>query len=348
MITYSVFIIFIAILLIANSYIKTTFNLFALLAIISIIFFVGFRFETGYDWVMYRNFFENDYFHGSIEFGYVYLIKALRAFFDNFQSLFFASAFLTYVFLFLGIKKYTTHIGIALFIFLLIPGFFLNTLTIMRQELAISIALYAFYFLLQRRFIPYLVLMFLAFSAHYSVLIVLVAHIIIWKFADKVPVKSYYWLIILSIPFTLVDIGSIMPVLFSGSRYEFYESGESVSLIKTVVLNGLAFFYLSLMPKLKDKNELNVYVIAMFVAGIVFTNVFSSVIALSRIGYYFRLYEIILVAELIFIFSKQSRLIVLASLTFFYSALFYNALVVDMAETRTENNLIPYKNIFTD
>ena len=116
MITYSVFIIFIAILLIANSYIKTTFNLFALLAIISIIFFVGFRFETGYDWVMYRNFFENDYFHGSIEFGYVYLIKALRAFFDNFQSLFFATAFLTYVFLFLGIKKYTTHIGIALFI----------------------------------------------------------------------------------------------------------------------------------------------------------------------------------------------------------------------------------------
>ena len=346
MITYSVFIIFIAILLIANSYIKTTFNLFALLAIISIIFFVGFRFETGYDWVMYRNFFENDYFHSSIEFGYVYLIKALRAFFDNFQSLFFFSAFFTYIFLYLGIKKYTKHVGIALFIFLLIPGFFLNTLTIMRQELAISIALYAFYFLLQRRFIPYLVLMFLAFSAHYSVLIVLVAHIIIWKFADKLSVKSYYWLIILSIPFTLVDIGSIMPVLFSGSRYEFYESGESVSLIKTVVLNGLALFYLYYTPKLKARNELNVYVIAMFVAGIVFTNVFSSVIALSRIGYYFRLYEIILVAELIFVFNKQSRLSTLCIISTFYAFLFYNALKVDMSSTETSIKLIPYQNIF--
>ena len=186
MITYILFVAIIVILLVLNSIIKTSVNIFQKIALVLIIFFVGLRFETGYDWAMYRSFFEYDTFHSSIEFGYLFLIKLLRIFFDDFQSLFFFTALATYIFLYLGIKKYTSHSSIALVFFLLIPGFFLNTLTIMRQELAIVIAFYAFSFLRGKEFFKYLILMMLAFSIHYSVLLALFAHIIVWRYAEKV------------------------------------------------------------------------------------------------------------------------------------------------------------------
>ena len=130
MIAYILFVAIIMTLLILNSAIKPNANIFQMLVFALIVFFVGFRFETGYDWAMYRNFFEYNTFHSSIEFGYVFLIKILRYFFNDYQSLFLFTALLTYIFIFLGIKKYTTHTSIALVLFLLIPGFFLNSLTI--------------------------------------------------------------------------------------------------------------------------------------------------------------------------------------------------------------------------
>ena len=169
MVTYILFISIIMALLILNSAVKQNANIFQILAFCLIVFFVGFRFETGYDWAMYRNFFEYNTFHSGIEFGYVFLIKILRYFFNDYQSLFLFTAFITYIFIYLGIKKYTTHTGIALVLFLLIPGLFLNSLTIIRQELAIAITFYAFSLLVDKKFSKYLVLMILAFSIHYSV-----------------------------------------------------------------------------------------------------------------------------------------------------------------------------------
>ena len=58
MVTYILFISIIMALLILNSAVKQNANIFQILAFCLIVFFVGFRFETGYDWAMYRNFFE--------------------------------------------------------------------------------------------------------------------------------------------------------------------------------------------------------------------------------------------------------------------------------------------------
>ena len=109
MIIYILFVSIIMAFLVFNSAIKTSINIFQLFVFALLVFFVGFRFETGYDWAMYRNFFEYNTFHDGIEFGYVFFIKILRYFFDDYQSLFFFTALATYIFLYFGIKKYTTH-----------------------------------------------------------------------------------------------------------------------------------------------------------------------------------------------------------------------------------------------
>lgn len=346
MIAYILFVAIIMTLLILNSAIKPNANIFQMLVFALIVFFVGFRFETGYDWAMYRNFFEYNTFHSSIEFGYVFLIKILRYFFNDYQSLFLFTALLTYIFIFLGIKKYTTHTSIALVLFLLIPGFFLNSLTIIRQELAIAIAFYAFSFLVDKKILKYFFLMILAFSIHYSVAIVFFTHLVVWKFAPKIKYSFYYLLILFSLLFLKFNIGDLVYYFAQGSRYEFYQSGESVSLLKILILNFLALICVYFSPRIIDKSKYNIYIVAFAVMNVVFLNVFSSVIALSRIAYYFKVFEIVLVAQLLFVFDKKIRVIALLLLVSFYSVLFIGALRVDMVETRTENNLIPYKNVF--
>lgn len=346
MIIYILFVVIILIFLILNSLIKTSIQLFQILALILLVFFVGFRFDTGYDWAMYRNFYEYNTFHDSIEFGYILFIELLRYLFNNYQSLFFFTALVTFVFLYLGIKKYTKHSSIAILIFILIPGLFLNSLTIMRQELAIAITFYAFAFLIDKKFLNYLILMLLAFSFHYSVAIVFFTHLVVWKYASKVKYNYYYYLIFFSMLFLGFNIGNIVYFFAQGGRYEFYQSGESVSLLKILILNFLAMLYVYLSPKIIDKSKYNIYIVALVVMNVVYLNVFSSVIALSRIAYYFKIFEIILVAEILFIFNKNVRVLALIFLVAFYSIQFLSALKIDLAETRTVNNLIPYKNIF--
>ncbi|OTG66884.1 hypothetical protein B9T25_08880 [Acinetobacter sp. ANC 4470] len=344
----TIYILFVAIiiaLLILNSSIKTNVQLFQIFALMLLVFFVGFRFETGYDWAMYRNFYEYDTFHSGIEFGYVFFIKILRYLFDDYQSLFFFTALATYIFLYLGIRKYTKHSSIALALFILIPGLFLNSLNIIRQELAIAIAFYAFSFLVDKKFFNYLFLMILAFSIHYSIVIVFFTHLVVWQYSSKVKYSFYYFLILFSLLFLKFDIGNLVYYFAKGARYEFYQTGESVSLLKILILNSLALVYVYFSPKIIDKSKYNIYIVALVVMNVVYLNVFSSVIALSRIAYYFKIFEIVLVAQLLFVFDKKIRVLALLLLVAFYSIQFLGALKVDMAETRTENNLIPYKNV---
>ena len=343
---YILLVAIIMILLILNGTIKTNINFLQLIVLALLTFFVGFRFETGYDWAMYRNFYEYDTFHSDIEFGYVFFIELLRFFFDGYQSLFFFTALVTYMCLYLGIKKYTKHTGIALVLFLLIPGFFLNTLTIIRQELAIVITFYAFSFLIDKKYYKYFLLMLLAFSIHYSVAIVLFTHFFVWKFALKIKYYYYYFLILFSLIFLKLNIGEFVYFFAEGGRYEFYQAGDSVSILKIVILNSLALLYIYFAKGIIDKSKYNIYIIFLFVMNIVFLNVFSSVIALSRIAYDFKIFEIVLVAQILFVFDKKFRVLGLIFIVIFYSILFLGALKVDMAETRTENNLIPYKNFF--
>ena len=346
MIIYNLFVAIIMVLLIFNSFIKTDIQLFQILALILLVFFAGFRFETGYDWAMYRNFYEYDTFHDNIEFGYIFFIKLLRYFFDDYQSLFFFTALATYIFLYLGIKKYTNHSSIALVLFLLIPGLFLNTFSILRQELAIAITFYAFSFLRDKKFFNYIFLMILAFSFHYTAFIAFITHLVVWQYASKVKYNFYYFLILFSMLFLGFNIGGVVYLFTKGARYEFYQTGDSVSLLKILILNFLAIVYIYFSPKIIEKNKNNIYIVALFVMSIVYLNVFSSVIALSRFSYYFKIFEIVLVAELLFVFDKKIRVLALIFLVVLYSILFLGALRVDMAETRTVNNLIPYKNIF--
>jgi hypothetical protein len=81
--------------------------------------------------------------------------------------------------------------------------------------------------------------------------------------------------------------------------------------------------------------------------GILLMNVFSSFEIITRMAYYFRIYEAILVAEFICLFKRYGRLFTLSSAYAFYMAMFVASLNNDiLADSHGQPKIIPYKTIF--
>lgn len=311
-----------------------------------IILVVGLREYTGYDFASYVSIYESKAFDAGYEPGFVLIMNFLRSFDAGYNYLFFIFSFLTYFFLYKGIRKYTSHSGVAILIFILIPGLFLNTLTIIRQELAMMLSFYAFYFLINKKYKYYIILMLLGISFHYSCALVLLFQLLVWKYIDSFKLKYYFIIIFISVIIGSLNLFSLLSLLLAGGKYSSYVEGESVSLIKLLVLNGLICFFLLRYDKLIKMNSVNKYVVAFSVLSIVLINCFSSIITLTRLAYYFRIFEILLVAEYVYTFSKNIRKPILVVLVSLYFGIFISSLYADIeADSMGQPKMIPYKSI---
>lgn len=103
------------------------------------------------------------------EVGFVLLNKFLLVFSDNeFILLFTCGTIIVLSFAF-SVYKYSTLIWLSALLFLNIP--YLQSLYVLRQYIAISICLLSISFVLNRKLLPFLVLIFLAFSFHKTAII---------------------------------------------------------------------------------------------------------------------------------------------------------------------------------
>ena len=344
---YLIFIAVISFLLILDSFSYKRKSVIEVICISIIIGVVGFREYTGYDFQSYVDIYESGYFDFGYEPGFVALMNFLRSFDASYNYLFFTFAFFTYYFLYKGIKKFTSYSGISLLIFLLIPGLFLNTLTIIRQELAIVISFFAFYFLINKSYKKYFLLMLIGVSFHYSCILVIVFHLIVYKYAYKVKLKAYYLAIFVSVIIGSLNLFNIFNLLLAGGKYASYVEGEPVLFIKLFVLNSMALFYLWRFNKLTEQNVWNKYIIAFYVLSVVLINCFSSVITLTRLSYYFRIFEIILVAEYVYTYNRKVRMPILVGLCLVYLGVFISSLYADIdADSMGQPKMIPYKSVF--
>lgn len=321
-------------------------NMLEIFALISIIIISGTRDYTGYDYQTYSEAYDNFHHDESFEVGFVGFMNILRFFKLSSYSMFFLMSIATYVFTYLGIKKYTTHTGIALIIFLLIPGLYLNSLSIVRQSFAIAVAFYAFSFLLEKKYTKYFLLMLLGIAFHYSCGVLIIFHFLSGKISDKLKVTHYIVAIVGSLIVAKLNITTILAPILGGSKYELHLEGESISFGKILILNLFLFVLLAFYQKIINKSRINAHMMFFTTLAIILINCFSSLIVITRIAYYFRIFEIILIAEFIYIFNKRSRSLVLLVTYLYYFGVFYISLLNDIKAPIPEPKLIPYKNIF--
>ena len=131
----------------------------------------------------------------------------------------------------------------AIFLYVITPGFMLIHSTAMRQHISILIFVFSYKFLINRSFIKYLICCFLAFTFHYSAIILLPVYLILY-FKNKhhliksILIFNIFIILILFAPILSTNINSLVSS-FSEIKLSYNEA--------SVTRSGLGFLYYSVI-----------------------------------------------------------------------------------------------------
>jgi hypothetical protein len=346
MIFYLLFILIAGSLLLLGYLLPEKNRIFQGVTFLLIVGVVGFRDFVGADFGDYVVWYKSKVRDQDFELGYVALMNFFRTLNIGYPALFFFISFFTYLFLFLGVKKFTQNQNLAIFIFLLIPSMFLLSLNTIRQSFAVSICFFAFYFLINKKYFYYFILMFLAMSLHSTAILPFFLFLLVYQFADKIKVSHILILLIGSLLFSQLGLVHYFSSFFKDSRYIAYFTTMKIPVnpFKLIILNGLTIFMLFYFEEMKKKYPYQKYLMILFFLSVIITNFFSLYGDLTRIAYYFKIFEILVIADFIFLRTKAFRVWLCSCFMIYYLSIFVYTLKMDL-EKDYKYKLIPYKNI---
>ncbi len=334
------------IFLLSIDYFFKNIKFFFYIALSLVIVISGTRYATGYDFYNYH-FFYITYENNINEPLFNLSLYVLNIFSSDSQLMFFLYSFFTIIFVYIAIKKYTKYVKTSFLIYLLIPGLYLNTFSIVRQGIAESILFLAFfYFIYKKNYKSFFVLSCIAFLFHYPVIIAVSIIIIFYPlFKKQFSTTAYMIMIIISILLYKINIATILLGLAVGKYAAYLDMIYSVSITKLIISNcfviGLILFKKRFVRSTEDNFLLNIVFI-----GTIMINIFADFTPVTRLSYYFLIFQIILVPKLIYSFkSNNNKFLFLVLFVFYYSAMFSNALITDMSQ-EGDSNMVPYKSYF--
>jgi hypothetical protein len=174
---------------------------------------------------------------------------------------------------------------------------------------------------------------FAAASFHYSSLLSIPFFLLSLQAKN---IKKWMYFVMLAVGVVLSRI-NLVPIIFTsllGSTrylaYATYDDGGA-SFAKILVLNGFAAILLLFFNKKTDDRIKTMYFFTIL--SVVAVTTFGSVGAVTRFSYYFKIFEIVLIADILYRFkNKDTRLFVMLFIVVgYYGFMFYNALYVDLA-----------------
>jgi hypothetical protein len=341
---YFSYYIYIILLLLIDNFIKKDF--FILIAVLTIILVSGTRFETGYDFLNYVGFYVAgaDETHEPL---FTILLLFLNVFTENSQILFFISSSITIAILYYSIIKYTIYKKTTLLIFLLIPGLYLNTFSIIRQGIAEVFLFLAIYYLVyERKSLKFWLFSLVAIGFHYTAMLPI---IILWVFKKilwiNYSLKTYIFILLFSLILSKLNIASMILGLAFGKFALYLDMTQDVSLFKLLISN-LFLIILLIFRKEYIQSSSELFIFNLLFIGILFLNIFASFTPVTRLGYYFLIFQIILVPKLIYSFeSNHLKAIFLSSFIAYYSLMFTNSLIID-EQIDQYPKMTPYQNYF--
>lgn len=350
MIYYIIFIITIGILLVIDNLIdKKHIGLFTYLAIILTICFVIFRDCIGYDYLQYKWMFSSK-LEGitrvRLEPAFVFISDIFNYFRISYYWGFTFFGFASITLLCRAIPFYTSNFRFAFLIYLLIPGLFLNSFSILRQSIAIVLVFNSFHYLIIGKRKSFFLWLFSAFLFHYSAIIVIPFLYLSRKFINHTVL-----IVIIGIPVSILlaklnVVSFILNSILQGTTYGVYAGFEDdgTSTIKLMALNSSILFYTIFFKKVNYVSKLFILLLSI---AMMFSNIFSSVGALTRIAYYFRICEISIVPNIISTFKTQyiRMLLIIIFVSYFFTQ-FYNSLEID-THLNYLPKLTPYKSFIT-
>jgi transmembrane protein EpsG len=320
----------------------------SILAAMVAITFCGLRFETGYDYNSYRSFFEEIWiYEGLLEPGFYYFVHFANTVGASSFVLFFLFALLTHGFAYYTLGQMSNSPNLAFLIYLLIPGLYLNSFSILRSAFAVIIFAYAAFRLISGKSkLEYLAWAMLATSFHYTAAAPFFIAFVIFLGPRGLPSRSICMLLL-----TSCLIASQLPLaqtvlgIFAGTKFESYaEMNIPQGGLKILASNLLAIFIIY-RSRYFEYSQVFTYFFKVWLVGSLLLNVFIEFSPVTRISYYFGFLSIPLMIHAASVHGGLVRLLSQLALIIFFSAGFIAALYNDTLAV-DEFNMSNYKTIF--
>ena len=332
-------------------------NSFMYLALGTIIFFAGFRFEIGYDYPKYLAgyLYDDELKHWEPFFNFFVRVIRKIDFAIGIQAMFFFFSALTIIIMYKALRAITLHYRLGLLFFLLIPSLYLNSFSIIRQGIALAILLYGFQYIATNNpnYKKYALISFTAFMFHYSSLFVVFTYVVGAKFFKHIHSWFLYSaMLVVSFFLSFAHIGKFVLASMPGHFNAYVNNyGFSVSILKLLSVN-LFFLFFMLQKDKFIKTTLDKYILNSVFVGLLIFNVFSDFTFVSRLAQYFLAAQIILVPVYLYsikdnLIQKMMLLLFLVYFLFdFNYALYRDRQGQGTTILKNSNALIPYKNYF--
>jgi hypothetical protein len=292
----------------------------------------GLRYETGVDWRVYTSMFEDTppineisdplgrvLIFSSIDYGYCIFISVVKSIHGSIQAVFFIISLIGSIFVYKSVKIYSDGRIMSMLLYFSLL-FFILDMSGLRQGFALSIFFYSLQYVYKRKFWPYLVLLLLAGSFHWSAYLLIPLYFLISKRFSNLVLTCIF---LISLSIFMLKIGWLQFVfvhIFSGFSNEFiaskiftytdtYESGRgfSANTIASIIFYVSTFILcLYYRLNLEGKNK--------------YFNMFLN-IYMCQVVSYFALYEFIEMADRLRLYFLIANLILLPSMVFVFISL---------------------------
>lgn len=277
--------------------------------ILLLCFIMGFRYDVGNDYHNYVDIYENlDWYMDVFEPGYIFLCQFSQKLNLTYQFPFFICSLLTVLpIAFLVNKTIPKMFCTSMTVYVLSYVYF-EAMNTVRQAVAMSafLLVYYFYIIKEQKLKALLALIFGALF-HKSILIIAFFAFIISKFRDKFNIKLCLMLLLGSFVIgqclqSFFDaISGLTMLLGLNSNYmDVFEERGVASGTFQIYLNFSALYLLIFNEKqFSQKNRRNQIIALFYVAGIVIYNVFISFYIGLRFYWYFYLFLILVIPNLL-------------------------------------------------
>ncbi|WP_343320940.1 EpsG family protein [Sphingobacterium multivorum] len=312
-------------------------KIFWIISLVIVVAFAGLRYYVGIDYESYTLIFLT-IADSSTEPAFRLINLIISVLGLNVQWVFIISSFITFLLFYKGIEKYSTDIFLSVFL-LLFCGFFVESLNIVRQYIAISLFFYSIQYVVSKNFAKYIFWILLAACFHYSAILLIAVYFIL-----DIEVGKWWYLIlfvafVLPFVFPIASILGLIPgydVYFSSTGAEREDNGSAnlgIGFLSKLLIGGVCLYYYDRIIDASKESRLflNGFFVYLFLLSF-----FRDFIVMVRLGYYFHIFLILLIPEFVKIFEKKSLPVV------YIFILMYGLLILTISISNPETKLIPY------
>ena len=310
----------------------------------------GLRWETGTDWTNYYNAFERClmFDFDDFESGYVFLMRCFRVFTDNYTVFLLFHAAFVYILMAIILWKYSPMPVLSLFF---LYSFMLPLLGMNRQYLALAVCLASIYFIFQRKLVPFLLCICIAFLFHKSALLFIPAYF----FNRDFSIKTYTIFIIVAIAISFSGIMKLLPegivLLLFPEEYSSYAAVVDISLYSKILgivrkLIWIIFAFYLLHKQVRPKGFslfFNLYFISVIGYLLLNGTLFQIIVARGLI--YYSMFEVLVLTYIVvYLYRQANKKAYLLLIGLYYVVLLYKNITY-----YTEGNyncFIPYQSCF--